>query len=726
MDASAEAPSTSPGAPWLERWHARLLVLPALVLAWPGPGAPLGGELLPELSGAAWGMLLAIPAGLALVARGAFVHVPLAWAYAGFLLVGLVAARLAPPTDTLEASRAGLLALATLIALAGGAGLWEAGRRVLARWVVVLALLLAAPAVLGLGAAGALGNVTSTSEAALAGAVLAACLLGGAASAGERALYAATVALFAFHAGRAPVLASALAFTLALGARLLFARGARGGALAALVLALAAGLGGHLSRPAAPSAPLAADAPARDLGGVAVRLSVARASLAMLAEHPLLGVGRGQFAAAFPPWRELEELEASSLGRTPGLTTEVEHPHDDWLAGVLETGLLGGLLWLVFLVAVLVRALRGLRAAPGDAALACASLALLAAALVRGTLLWNPVSATVAFALFGTVLAPPDGERERCTSARVGLNLVLLLVAFNATRAAAVVRHGRALARTGGERSVAARALEALEACPDSVLARSLYARFGREDATGPGDDVSPWRRVLELRPERYEAWVAVGNAYARAELFDDARAAFERAGALDPGDPTLLKNRARLEVRARDAAAALPFLERLQAIGRLPAGWHEGAAVDALQRVDPEGARALLAHAHPDWNLGTPEHAWQLSETLEESAPELARALGGLAQLEWARQHVAAGDPATAVRNYRQALGGLAVPSTEQTPSRAAPVLRLELAAALLRAGRDQEAEAQVARAAPAPADLPLLPSWAGDELVRAGLLDR
>jgi tetratricopeptide (TPR) repeat protein len=213
-----------------------------------------------------------------------------------------------------------------------------------------------------------------------------------------------------------------------------------------------------------------------------------------------------------------------------------------------------------------------------------------------------------------------------------------------------------------------------------------------------------------------------LGNAWARAARFDEARESYARALALDPADPPLRRNLARLEVQAGDAAAALAWADGLEREGRLPERWYEGAAAEAARGLRPDVARALLARARPEWRDLSTQALWDRAHLEPESSRELAAALEGLAHLEWAREQVASGDPVTAVRSYRQAVRGLADP----VRGTAAPTLRLELAAALLRAGRGSEAAAEAAAAGAGPRDLLRLEPWAGEELLRAGLIGR
>ena len=83
-----------------------------------------------------------------------------------------------------------------------------------------------------------------------------------------------------------------------------------------------------------------------------------------------------------------------------------------------------------------------------------------------------------------------------------------------------------------------------------------------------------------------------------------------------------------------------------------------------------------------------------------------------------WAQEHIAQSNPKAAVRSLRQALR-----PTHSRHERGAPLLRLELAAALLLAGEDKAAQAELEGLTTADrADRRLHP-WARQALTSAGL---
>src|SRR6185436_3034932 len=113
----------------------------------------------------------------------------------------------------------------------------------------------------------------------------------------------------------------------------------------------------------------------------------------------------------------------------------------------------------------------------------------------------------IAFALFGCVLARKAPPTASISRRFVPLGAAALL-AVNAPRALAMVEHGRALATLAAEDGETTLSTEealakALEACPDSVLARTLNARALESEKAKPARIREEWSAVLALRPKR-------------------------------------------------------------------------------------------------------------------------------------------------------------------------------------------------------------------------------
>lgn len=652
--------------PGLERWSALALLLPPLVLAWPGPGSLLKNDFIPHATGAGAAALAALPAALLLALRRTSTKPR------GILLLlflGVVAAFAArSATDWFEVRRTALHFATCLVLLFGGASLSSDGLRAYARGTVGVSLLLVAFALLDSSDAfaGALGNTGSVAMAALPGAVVGAILLASEKGAWRLAC-GVSLGLYLAYVVRVPVVAGGLAACVGIAAFLLARRRSSRGIVVpvAFLVALCA-----LASIALRSSTGASG------GGVEVRARIWSASLAMLRDHPWLGVGPGQFAATFPPYRDPREIEISTHDRATGVETEVEHPHQDWLLPAVELGAVGGLLWIAFLALVARGAWRAMRAELDPrAALAAAAIGVLAYALVHAPLTYEPAAASIAFAAFGAVLARPGRPRT--------WPLLLLLVCA-ALPARAFLRHGLWLASLArpGEKDAAEvdRSIEAaLNCCHDSVLGQTLQARFLEESGRDPEAVARAWESVLVVRPHRVEAIMQLALARLKSGDLPGARETYERARALDPGHPGIERNLRLLDLQ-------------------------EGAFDTGREWLDGSDPSAEVCYARSQRERAGGD-------------PLLADLLEARAHLLWARQHAEAGRFVDAVRSYRQCLR-----VTRDHVSGGAPRVRLELAAALAADGREDEARAEAGRSTAYVAEWGSLPAWARTTLQAAG----
>jgi len=703
-----------------------LLALPALWFA--PPFSPLAGNFYPHLEGGGLALLALLPLALALVALGA--RGSGAWPFVALAAWAALTLVLSAPTDPVEARRAlCFLALAPL-AFAGGATLERAGRRHFA-WLRVLAscawTVQALLAGLISGDFGSvLGDSGSLSQAALPGAAVGAGWI--ALTRGrQRIVGACALVLFLLHVAAAPVLAGG--HTLLAALLLAVWRGVARARPRLLVLSAVALLTPFVGMALGQMAtgeitPLegATRGSAHTLSGLGVRGLVWKASLGMLADHPLVGVGAGQFQEAFPPYRDPVEIELSRHGVCSEVDTEVEHAHNDWLQAWLELGIPGGAL----LALGLVLGARAALATLGDeerAPLAMAALALLVNAFVHAPLDSNPASAPLAFALLGCVAA-------RGTPGR-GAALVCALPALLALPLA------RSLVRDGarvGECSRAQRRLsELLERAADGSRDAALAEESERLRALvlpEPGSRAAPllflaariappparpalWDAALAVRPHSAEAWEQSAVEAARAGRTAEARRRFGEALALSPTHPRILRNAARLECTQGDLAAGLEHVQALRANGCLDPEWLRSLGEELVLELGlaARGARVLRGVALEQLS---PEELH--AESRED--PASADVLECLAQLLWGREHAARGEWEVAVRSYRQSWER----SRRREPA-GAPALALELAAAEMLAGRAESA-AEHARAVPlTPLTWAALPDWALASLARLGL---
>ena len=191
--------------------------------------------------------------------------------------------------------------------------------------------------------------------------------------------------------------------------------------------------------------------------------------------------------------------------------------------------------------------------------------------------------------------------------------------------------HGTLFLDEVGLLPAAVQAKRALEACPDSVVARSLAVRQSSQwlgstiDTLGSpalgANEPAPklptleeieaqWRAILQLRPYRFEAWMQLGVLAAQYDRVDDARACFERALALDPTHPGLLENLVTLESsedRVDEALAYADLFDYPLSLGEIVRYLPDVAAAPDEVRacVAPSGGlRHHVASAGPYYSL--------------------------------------------------------------------------------------------------------------------------
>lgn len=733
--AEAASPTDEPSH---DRLQALAMLLPAALLAWPGPGALLAGVPTAASSGAGLTLLASIPAAALLLARRVARRTP------GLLLllvpVCIAALRAGTVSDTFGADRALCVLVAGVVQLLCAASLGERGRRTLVAGFVALGALWLLRA--GLDPAGeftgTLENTGDLSEAALPGALCGLALYarsGSAAGLTAGLAFALYVALVPVHAGTVALVAALAALT-ATGARRV--DGSRRTALVVgLVLVTAMGvrhgIGQGDSSASLPPASTLAPRADSSLGGFAFREYTWARVPALVLAHPWAGVGPGQFEAGFPPYRDPREIELSSFGRQAPYETQVEHAHNDWLEGLAEYGLPGGLAWIAFLLCVGRAAWRRL-ADPDGARAACAlaALGLLVDAFFNSPLLEGPVAHALAFAVFGVVLGGGRARASRSTSGLVLALGALALPLWLAPGALRLFRHGLALSSLSDEAVVAVDGIEvhaarkkldaverALGARPDSAVAASERAFLLRALGEDEASQLAAWETVLRHQPYRFEALLAIGNLHARAGRVDEAAARYERAREVDPEHPGLRRNALTLALaRGRPDEVARALSE----LGDADLDFLRRAGASELLRGRPHLGLVLLGRVDDAYVVSTGEEAFALSQRLtEEGLYLLANAMEAWAHLAWGREHMRADDPDVAVRSYRQSLR-IARGHRESLGDPAC--IRLELAAALVAAGRKAEALAELEGVDVTPTRLAELPPWVADRLSSAGLI--
>jgi tetratricopeptide (TPR) repeat protein len=299
---------------------------------------------------------------------------------------------------------------------------------------------------------------------------------------------------------------------------------------------------------------------------VEIRAALARNTLRLLADAPLLGAGAGRFAVVYPL------VQARSIA-TPGfgLERQAEHAENDALELTAELGLPAALGLVALLAAALLRSARA--AARGDTA-AAARTAALAGVLVHGLVsfpLRSPATAALTWTLAGLAWAAPrPGWPTPARHAATALGVLA----------------GLAAGWTGlGELHAQAALGEAIRAhaagdCKDALAHAALVPRS------------APW-----LRRERGIAAMVV---YACEPDAPRSLAALEPALAAHPNQLNLLLGTGARQLMAGRFADAEALYAHALAIDPRLGRAHLGLAMARAGRGDPAGARTACAAALP------------------------------------------------------------------------------------------------------------------------------
>ena len=261
------------------------------------------------------------------------------------------------------------------------------------------------------------------------------------------------------------------------------------------------------------------------LGG-AGRYEIWRVAFRIFEENPVTGIGVDNFL--------VEWLRRRPDGR------DLTYPHSIELRLLQQTGLVGGLLFTVFLTSTVAAGWGGLRRR-GDAQLAsCAALAVAAYWLVHGSVdwLWEiPALTAVAFAALGLVVALGTGERRALGVAPrmllavvAGVGVLSLVPQWLAERELhAAVDSAGMVGQEGLDHVDRARTLNPLSAEPDLVGALIAAERgdVGRQRAL--------LLRALERNPHDWYPYVELGLVDARRGRRAAALSWLARAQALNP-----------------------------------------------------------------------------------------------------------------------------------------------------------------------------------------------
>jgi hypothetical protein len=310
------------------------------------------------------------------------------------------------------------------------------------------------------------------------------------------------------------------------------------------------------------------------------RLGLWRRTLAMVGDHPFVGVGPGNWPVFFPRYAE----PGAARDGVQTLALAPRQAHNDLLERTAETGGLG-LASLLILGAALVLAIRRrLRAGDQDArtatAAAAGALVALVAAGITGFPLEMPATLAIGGLALGLMAPGPDQVAGRWGHPHLrratAIAVSLAAVAWAGLRAERHLRGNHWLGQA--ERLVhgdpgprgADRALSALEraraATPGELRVHLRTAQMLLRLDRGPGAALAA-RRALALEPFSPNAWITLASAQLAARDVEGARASIERAHALLHDQPLALFVDVRAALAAGDLRGAASARARLRAV---------------------------------------------------------------------------------------------------------------------------------------------------------------
>jgi O-antigen ligase len=298
------------------------------------------------------------------------------------------------------------------------------------------------------------------------------------------------------------------------------------------------------------------------------RVGFWRRSVGMLAEHPLLGVGPGNWPVIFPRFAEPGASEEGILSAT----LVPRQAHDDYVERATETGLLG----MAALVALGVAAARATRKRLAtdtpEARVATTGAAGALVALLALAPLSFPLEMPGTIALAGLALGLVVTDRD-AADRPWGPALYLPSVAIGAALLVVVPLRAERQARGSKWIEAAEQALHANKGVPGAVAAlealdkarvalppsywvelrtAQMLLREKRND-----EAIAAAKRVIGIEPYSPNGWGVLSVAYRAAGRPEDSKAAATRGLEIMHDYPLALDARADAEERLGDLAAA-------------------------------------------------------------------------------------------------------------------------------------------------------------------------
>ncbi|MGH8060225.1 MAG: tetratricopeptide repeat protein, partial [Candidatus Entotheonellia bacterium] len=306
-------------------------------------------------------------------------------------------------------------------------------------------------------------------------------------------------------------------------------------------------------------------------GGLEVRLAMWQGTLRLIRDHLWAGVGIGNFALAFVPYR------SAVIYQHPG--TQVEHPHNELLNEAAELGPLGLLVFLWLFLRVVQLGWRLARRADARREIVAGVLGGLAAAFAYTNLFYVlhvPASAMSVAILLGMLegmdreVAQDEHPRPIRLTVLIPILVVMGLLSYHYF----VRPMGGEIHYWLAEKDFKAKRVEAGLGRLEQSIAWNPYAHVTRyrraavlfELARYP-ETIEAAHGVLQVHPKLEIAYGLMGSAYLNLHEKDKAEEIFRQAIAINPNYPHALNNLGVLAAQEGRIAEAEALLVRAREV---------------------------------------------------------------------------------------------------------------------------------------------------------------
>ncbi|HPQ39310.1 MAG TPA: tetratricopeptide repeat protein [bacterium] len=339
-----------------------------------------------------------------------------------------------------------------------------------------------------------------------------------------------------------------------------------------------------------------------DQGTNRFRLLVWSSTLKMVRDHPLAGVGPGNFGHAYPQYRDIRERRLS------GDDVYVRAAHNDFLQTAAETGIAGGLIMIGFFAVLYRRYFREIRTVKSLLPFACqrAGFLIAGAAAVTATgihamfsmNLRNPAPLflimAVAGASAGSAGKPESDPDGRISTAVRGILTVagVILLAGTVMFGLRQVASARGIqAENRGDYPAAADHFQNAVTAWPGTYNDWYHIGYCRLMAGQPERAKSPLERSVDLSPGFTNAWFNLGLAAEQTGDPGGAAEAYCRALAIDPLHTDSLNNLGYIRAQQERPGEAETLFRRLLDIEPDSADAWNNLGIVLIQQNDLNGA---------------------------------------------------------------------------------------------------------------------------------------